>query len=404
MSLHKFRGICIALVGFVVSPANAEVLPQTAAEGARMEQADALPLTDFYTTPGDLAASKPGALLRKEVFTGYALPAGVSAVRILYHSLDSFGHDVASSAVVLTPKGNAPPGGWPVIAWAHGTSGVARMCAPSLMKDVYYGTDVLGPMVAAGYAVVATDYHGLGTEGPHQYVNKAAQSNDVIYSVPAARAAQPGLGRKWVVDGHSQGGMTAWGVAEIEHERRDPDFLGAVSVAGAVQKNAFFRELTRTPDLGFYLAFMAAGIHASFPTFAPRELLSDAALAHYDDVSTRGCWYYAYATYRSVPGNTLLRSGWEKNEAVEKFFDNAQVGAAPLGAPLFVIAGEADQTVPLKGVQGAVHNLCRAGQPVTFRSYPGLDHDPVMDNSLPDQLAWIRERFAGRPLKSNCGA
>ena len=45
------------------------------------------------------------------------------------------------------------------------------------------------PMVRAGFAVIATDYHGLGTEGPHEYINKTAQARDVIYSVPAAHAA-----------------------------------------------------------------------------------------------------------------------------------------------------------------------------------------------------------------------
>jgi hypothetical protein len=67
---------------------------------------------------------------------------------------------LASSALAADelPKSRAPAGGWPVIAWAHGTSGVARICAPSLMRDVEYGEEGLMPMVAAGLAVVATDY------------------------------------------------------------------------------------------------------------------------------------------------------------------------------------------------------------------------------------------------------
>ncbi len=97
-------------------------------------------------------------------------------MRILYHSLSATGRDVATSGVVLIPAGTPPQEGWPVIAWAHGTSGVSRLCGPSTMKDVYYGDEGLMPMVAAGFAVVATDYHGLGTEGPHEYVNKTAQA------------------------------------------------------------------------------------------------------------------------------------------------------------------------------------------------------------------------------------
>ena len=380
----------------------AQEMPKTVAQAIAMEQADRLSIGDFYSTPANLSATKPGDLLRKEPFTGYTLPKGATAVRIIYHSLDATGGDVATSAAVLIPAGRPPPQGWPVIAWAHGTSGVARLCAPSAMKDVYYGDEGLMPMVAAGFAVVATDYHGLGTEGLHQYVNKTAQASDVIYSIPAARAAVPSLGAKWVADGHSQGGLAAFGVAEAEHDLKDPSYLGAVSVAGVARETDFFSHLSNTAGVGFYLAFMAAGIHARYPDFNPHDLLSDSVLEHYADVTTKGCFYYAYATYAAAPAGSLLRANWEKNASVHRFFEGNAVGLAPIGGPLFVIAGEADQTVPIVGVRAAVKQLCDAKQPVTFRSYPGLDHDPTMEKSTPVQLEWIRARFAGKPAGSNC--
>src|SRR5580693_4438424 len=226
-----------AALGFALTlsvgaePALAQEMPKTVAEALAMEKADRVAVGDFYSIADNLATTKPGDLLRKEFFAGYTLPKGATAVRIQYHSLDATGGDVATSGVVLIPAGKAPAKGWPVIAWAHGTSGVSRLCAPSAMKDVYYGDEGLMPMVAAGFAVVATDYHGLGTVGPHQYVNKIAQARDVIYSIPAARTAVPALGRRWVVIGHSQGGLAAWSVAEMQATLHDPDYLGAISVA-----------------------------------------------------------------------------------------------------------------------------------------------------------------------------
>jgi pimeloyl-ACP methyl ester carboxylesterase len=395
-------GMALALLG--ADAAVAQTMPKSVAEAIALEQADRLAIGDFYSTPANLSVTKPGELLRKEPFTGYTLPKGATAVRIIYHSLDATGGDVATSAAVLIPAGTPPAGGWPVIAWAHGTSGVARLCAPSAMKDVYYGDEGLMPMVAAGFAVVATDYHGLGTEGSHQYVNKIAQARDVVYSIPAARAAVPTLGARWVADGHSQGGLAAFGVAEAEHAFKDPNYLGAVSVAGVAREGDFFSHLSNTAGVGFYLAFMAAGIHARYPEFEPRDLLSDAVLAHYPDVTTKGCFYYGYATYANAATGTLLRADWNKSPWVHRFFEGNAVGNAPIGGPLFVIAGEADQTVPLAGVRAAVKMLCDAKQPVTFRSYPGLDHDPTMETSTPDQLEWIRARFAGKPVVSNCPA
>ena len=400
MKLPGTLGATLAMLAMVT--AHAQEMPKTLAKAVGMEQADHLPITAFYSTPANLSTTKPGDLLRKEPFAGYSLPKGATAVRILYHSLDATGQDVATSGVVLIPAGTPPSSGWPVIAWAHGTSGVARLCAPSAMKDVYYGDEGLMPMVAAGFAVVATDYHGLGTDGPHQYVNKVAQAHDVVYSIPAARAAVKSLGAKWVADGHSQGGLAAWGVAEAEHDLKDPDYLGAVSVAGVAREVDFFSHLSNTPGVGFYLAFMAAGIRARYPDFDPHDLLSDAVLAHYSDVSTKGCFYYGYAVYAALPVGTLLRPQWEKSVWVHRFFEGNAVGSAPIGGPLFVIAGEADQTVPIEGVRAAVKQICAAKQPVTFRSYPGLDHDPTMEKSTPDQLEWIRSRFAGKPATSNC--
>ena len=89
--------------------------------------------------------------------------------RFLYRSRSVAGTDVPASGVILLPNGTPPARGWPVVVWAHGTSGVARTAAPSLMKDLYYGWEGLLQWPLLGYAVVAPDYAGLGTNVPHQY-------------------------------------------------------------------------------------------------------------------------------------------------------------------------------------------------------------------------------------------
>jgi pimeloyl-ACP methyl ester carboxylesterase len=378
-------------------------MPKTLAEAQGLERAYSLPLSVIFSTslPRN---SKPAELLAREVYAGYEVPAGVTAQRIIYHSQDAEGRDVTSSAVVLDPPGPAPKGGWPIIVWAHGTSGVARQCAPSLMKNLYYGQEGLFAFLAAGFAVVAVDYHGLGTPGPHQYVDKIAQAHDVIYAVPAARAAEPALGRKWVVDGHSQGGLAAWGTAELESVRRDPDYLGAVSVAGALRLRDLFAHLRDTPGVGFYLAFLAYGIHARFPEFQPADMLTPTAMRSYAAVTTHGCWYAGSAAYRDIPGNSMLNPGWERNASVQRYFEENALGEQPIGGPLLVIAGEADQTVPIADVRALIAASCKAGMAVSFRSYPGLDHDPTMEQSVRDQLAWIKDRFAGKAVAHSCPA
>jgi pimeloyl-ACP methyl ester carboxylesterase len=412
--MHRCAGALIAVVLVAVTlvitlqsaPLAAEEpgLPHSLSEAIQMERADALPRTAFYDTPS-LATTKPGDLLRQEPFSGYAVPTGASAVRILYHSLNADGRDVATSGVVLIPAGRSPSGGWPVIVWAHGTSGVARMCAPSLQKDMEYGEEGLMPMVRAGFAVIATDYHGLGTEGPHEYINKTAQARDVIYSVPAAHAAVPDLGRRWVVIGHSQGGITAWSVAEMQATLKDPDYLGAISVSGAADPQAILAQMGE-PDssAAFYLVYMAYAIHARSPDFKPSDMLVGKALESYPDVTTKGCWLYAYATFLNDHDQKVLKPGWDRTAAAQRFFAANQLGSAPVRGPLLVLTGEADQTVPLTLVKGVVKKACGNNIALSFRSYPGLDHDPTMEKSTPDQLAWVRDRFAGKPFTSNCAS
>lgn len=393
-------GLALAVAA---SGAAAQMLPKSPEEALAMEKADRLPPSRFYDVPSPLPPGKPGELIRSEAADDYALPRGASAVRILYHSQNATGGDVAASGVVLLPQGVPPAGGWPVIAWAHGTAGVAKLCAPSAMKDVYYGSEGLYDMLEARFAVVAPDYSGLGAGGPHQYVDKSAQVHDMVNAIPAARAAVPALGRKWVVDGHSQGGFAAWGVAEAQARLADPDYLGAVSVAGAADLHTLLERMGGSADAGFYLRYMAYGIHARFPEFKPSAMLTPAALTKYEDVTTRGCWFYAYAAALSDQ-DTQLQPGWDKDPWVRRFFAEDALGEHPIGGPMLVIAGEGDKTVPIDSVRDTVAKACKAGLAIDFRPYPGLDHDPTMIRSTPDQLRWIKDRFAGKPAASTCGA
>src|ERR1700687_3605157 len=142
--------------------ANVYAHAQAPATVRRSEMVRDLPITKFYNTPFPFPAGTPGALIRSQAIEQYDIPYSVSAVRILYHSRSARGEDVAASGVVLFPYEKRPPaGGWPVIAWAHGSTGVARRCAPSLMRNIGYGP-FLAMYVNMGYAVVATGYTRLG--------------------------------------------------------------------------------------------------------------------------------------------------------------------------------------------------------------------------------------------------
>jgi len=399
-------GVSIAWLVLASTALAEDDLPASRAQALLMEAKDALPLTRFYDPPQPLAAAPPGTLIRSAAFAGYSLPKGATAVRILYHSRALNGDDVAASGVILIPAGAPPPDGWPVIAWAHGTSGVARMCAPSLMKDVEYGEEGLMPMVAAGFAVIATDYAGLGTPGEHQYDNKIPQANDVVFSIPAARAAVPSLGRKWVAIGHSQGGVAVWGVAELEATRNDPGYSGAISVAGDMNYDAYELHDAHTfdPITDLYWPLTAFGIKASYPSFDVKRMLTPPVLARYQDVTTKGCWYYAFAALKEIGRQRAVVPGWDKATEVRRYNQDSLSANKPIRGPLLVLAGDDDQSVAIANIATGVHEACRLGLPIEYVHRPGLDHDPLMSKTTPEQLVWVRDRLAGKPWASNCAA
>ena len=88
-------------------------------------------------TATDPGALRPGQLLSsRAVADGPALPSAGRNEVITYASQDGNGDPVVVSGTVSIPRTPAPEGGYPVISWAHGTTGVADACAPSDRKSV----------------------------------------------------------------------------------------------------------------------------------------------------------------------------------------------------------------------------------------------------------------------------
>jgi Secretory lipase len=355
-----------------------------------------LPLTKFYDTPNPLPAGKPGELIRSEPFEDYDLPYAISAVRILYHSRSPNGEDVAVSGVVLVPNGTPPAGGWPVIAWAHDFIGSARQCAPSLLRNLNKGP-LLAMYVAVGYAVVASDYAGLGTSFQNAALDMRSNALDVIYSIPAARAALPQLGGKWVAAGYSQGGLVAVGVAEAGTEFGDPHYLGAIAISGVAEVQEMF-ELLAQGSSHRMLVFLAQGIKTVFPEFRVEEMLTDKAIPLYQHIR-HAC---EASSGLGLAANEMLKPGWEDSQYVKEFFIRNTPGRKPVHGPLLLISGEVDPEVPSALTATVVARLCKEKDHVLFVKYPGVNASAAIGESVSEQISWIRARFAGLPAPSNC--
>ena len=158
------------------------------------------------------------------------LPGTGSAYRLRYTTT---GHDewpAVVSGAVFMPAGTPPPGGWPVTSWAHGTVGVADVCAPSTAGRSQRDIDYLSAWLGVGYAIVATDYEGLGTPGPHPYLDGESEAYATIDVFRAARRIDKRLAKRWMAVGQSQGAQAAMFVAAlVDDYAPSTDFRGTIA-------------------------------------------------------------------------------------------------------------------------------------------------------------------------------
>ncbi len=242
--------------------------------------------------PQPLTKAKPGTIIRSTPLSG--APAGAQAWRILYHSRAVDGRDIAVSGVVIAPVGSPPRGGRVVVTWAHGTSGMADLCAPSKQSDIASGAaSTSGPagfgalmpyvqtFLDAGYVVAATDYEGIGTPGLHPFLVGESEGRSVL---DAARAAHDLKGAaaasKVLVLGHSQGGHAALFAGEIAASYA-PELrvLGVAAEApGPDIEHTLPLVATASFANGFVVSVVEA-LHAAYPQFDPAAVLTPDALA-----------------------------------------------------------------------------------------------------------------------------
>lgn len=170
---------------------------------------------------------------------------GMSAIaaesRVMtYKMLGVDNKEVTATALVFVPNKPQPANGWPIVVWAHGTTGVADKCAPS--QQGLQGTQVLlQQLLLEGYVVVAPDYEGLGAEGNHPFLNLKSEAFSITDAVVATRDYLSRQGKKaapqWMTVGHSQGGHAALGAAQYA-SRAQLDYKGTIAIAPASNLSA----------------------------------------------------------------------------------------------------------------------------------------------------------------------
>lgn len=371
---------------------------------------------DFYATAHNFSTSlQPGKILKFGIINANDrnVSSGDTVYRMQYTSLDVDGSVVPVTGFIAFPQVNAraTEGKFPLVAWAHGTIGLFRGCASTSSPDFYdYAT--WQPIVDRGYAVVGTDFAGLGNNyTAHKYLTLKAHANDVYYSVKAARTV---LGHlltdEWMSAGHSQGGGAVWKLAESQYVRNDSNYLGSVALSpgtyvvdmlldGFARISSKGSSLDDAGSLLGYLTFLPFAIKRGLPSFngtlvAP-PMQKRVELAEKTQVCIEGM----FSMVTGLNETELIDvEGFAKSLPALKEWQKANSPA--LGdkspAPVLVIQGTKDTSVLMNTTKQAWKNSCASGNEVHLRLYDGQEHSPTPQAAEPEWLGWIENRFFGQ--------
>ncbi|MGX5681170.1 alpha/beta fold hydrolase [Schumannella luteola] len=372
------------------------------------DEADQITDASFYDVPASEAAGKPGEVVKSEPIL--SAPFGSSAWRIIYRTTDLAGSTVLASAVVAVPDAPAPAGGRAVISWGHPTTGAARSCAPSLLFDPFLMMTGLHEFLAAGYAMVATDYPGMAVEGDSSYLVGVTEGNAMLDAVIAAQQLADGLSDRVLLWGHSQGGQAALFAAQQAASGYAPslDVLGVAVAAPAADLTELMDDDIKSMPGVTISAYAFPSYSAAYSNrYSSDEI--DAVLtadgkAALDKLTslcllTQGDELHSIA--KPLIGN-FVSSNPSETEPWKTMLEENSAGASTLGVPVFVAQGLADDTVDPSATEDYVKHLCDTGEHVEFRTFDGITHLLAAEVSMPHLLPWFKGVLAGKPQTTTC--
>ena len=326
-----------------------------------------------------------------------ALTAAGKNQFVLYRSVGIGNKPVTVSGAIAVPKGKAPKGGWPIITWAHGTTGMADKCAPTRLTA---GPQLLNQWLKDGFAVVRTDYEGLGTPGVHPYLNGASEGHSVLDIVRAARKLDKRLGKRVLISGHSQGGQAALFAAALA-----PKYTPELNVRGTVafapashlsEQVPIVRALTSPSGLTALAMMIARGLDLSDPSLDVPSLLTDKVRALYPSIDTSCLGDLGKSdSYGGIAPSEIFRDDANLDKAVAALNRIDDPENLTIKTPLRIEQGTADTTVLPLFTDQLNTELTKRGTKVVYKKYDGVNHGTVVTAKAPttDATKYIRSRL-----------
>lgn len=345
--------------------------------------------TSFYNTPSSIPSNAPGTVLRFETMNA-PFPES-QAWRVLYTSTGIDGEPIAVSGMVFAPTGPIPPGGRPVVSWAHPTTGIDDQCAPSRSPKPYDDVQGLADFLNLGWVVVATDYQGLGTDGMHPYLVGASEAQGTIDVVRAARNMdEAGASSNYFVFGHSQGGQAALFAGQMASTYApELQLLGVAAAAPAGLLVPLFQADKNTAAgavLGSYAVVSWSDIFGYDEASVVKSSLSDRVHAVSEKCVVGG----SRLSDIELGINDLILKGrmWAADPATTAPWSNQfalnTAAQSPITTPLLLTQGTADKIItPSTTAELTAMYVAMGNNQATEQVMDGVDHMKAGKASVP---------------------
>ncbi len=361
----------------------------------------------FYDAPDNLPA-EPGMLLKAEPYTT-DIPDNAKAWRILYTTTRDDDTPAVSSGIVVVPTASSSDP-IPVITWAHGTTGYATGCAPSVLSGSFEtgAMFVLKNVIDQGWAMVSSDYVGLGTDGPHPYLIGDQEARSVLDATRAARQmSEISLSNDTVVWGHSQGGHAAlWSGQLADTYAPDAGVIGVAALAPASDLPGLVNNLQNMTGGSIFGAYVIRAYSEIYSDVEFNTVVNPRSEVLMMEMSNR-CLAEKSLVLSVGSALVLGKDVWNQNP-MDTVLGTRLKENVPLGTisvPVFIGQGLADSLILPATQEEYVKQRCAMGTLVEFHTYEGRNHVPLVEADsplIPDLMQWTSDRFAGTEPVGNC--
>lgn len=357
----------------------------------------------------DLTGTGPGSLVSASTMPAFAASSEglkLQAARVVYRSTSGDGGAPTEvSGAVFVPVGSPPAGGWPVVAFGHGTTGIDEPCAPSLSDSLMGLSGVVAGVAAQGFAVVLPDYEGLGAPGVHPYTDARTAGFNMIDAVRALHSTFKNVSTRWAALGHSQGGGVAWAADEWAREYApEYDLVGAVALAPAANVAKLVddaRAGSLTPDQQLAYASVVESLARRFPGLDRDDYRHGSAARSWAALTACAgpLLEQRAAAAKDLSAADLEPSSPASAAVLRQKLEQWALPQRPLSAPMYVVYGTADTLIDPGWTTDAIAKACALGGTVAWELQPGKGHGDI---DFSRALLWIVDRFAGKPVTNDC--